>query len=380
MSDYLESQIVAHPEQAALFQELQQLQQKKLWHQVTQQLQVASSSPFFLSDSNFLHLHQQFIQPIANKLNPLSFASFTVLAASQLPSTEESLAFLNAAESKVSDSAEAKLMLMMEITRYRLKQGEIEESKKKVEEGQQNLDRFSGVMDAQVYSIYYRTKAELAAAQQQHGDYYNAALLFLTYTPLANLPTAEKVQWALDIGLAALVGKKIYNFGELLQHQIFNSLAETPHQWLSAFLQTFNSGDIDQFHQLLVNAAQQQPIIAERIPFLQQKIRVMGLIDLVFQRPSNQRSFSFSEISKACQIELSQVEWLVMKALALKVIKGRIDEVKQEVRIGWVQARILNQQQINTLQQRLQQWAKQVDQAALYVQQNAEQIVTTLPA
>ena len=380
MSAYLEEQAAAHPEHAAQWQELVQLHKNKLWHQLTLKLAELSRLPFFRQSPHFLELHERFIASIAAKLNPLSYATFALQAASQQPSSEAALASLATASAQVKGDEQAALMLMMESTRYRLKEGDVEECKKKVEEGKKALDSYPGVMAAELYSIFYRTRCELALREDDHNEYYTNALLFLTYTPIAQLSEAERVSWALQLSLAALVGSSIYNFGELLQHAVLQSLAGTPHAWLQQFLATFNSGDLGQFHALLINAATAQPLLSTHSPFLQQKIRVMCLIDLVFRRPARERVFTFTEIARACEIERKEVEWLVMKGLALKVIKGKIDEVKGEVKIGWVQARVLDVRQIGLLRERLGQWRKMVKDGEHYVETHAKDIVTVASA
>ena len=280
----------------------------------------------------------------------------------------------------MKDDPQARLMLEMEQTRCRLKEGQLEESKVAVEEGKKALDSYAGVMAAEIYSIYYRTRCELALKVDEYNDYYTNALLFLTYTPLSSLSETEKRQWALQLSLAALVGDKVYNFGELLSHAILQSLTSSPaDSWLPPFLATFNSGDMQQFNAGLFAAAEKQPVLASHTPFLQQKIRVMCLIDLVFRRPARERTFTFDEIARCCQVERKEVEWLVMKAMALKVVKGSIDEVAGQVRIGWVQARVLDVGQIGVLRQRLGEWRKLVKEGELYIEQNAKEIITAMP-
>ena len=353
---------------------------RRLWHQLTLKLQELSGQPHFHESSNFLHLFTHFIQPNASKLNPLAYSTFAQLAASQQSDTAASLSFLSSIEQSVKDDPQARLMLSMERTRYRLKEGAVEECKAAVDEGKRALDNYVGVMAAEVYSQYYRTRCELALKTEEYNEYYTNALLFLTYTPLAQLSEAEKRHWALQLSLAALVGSKVYNFGELLSHSVLQSLAASPSDaWLPPFLATFNSGDMAQFNHGLFAAAEKQPVLNAHTPFLQQKIRVMCLVDLVFRRPARERAFSFDEIAAACQVERKEVEWLVMKAMALKVIKGSIDEVAGQVRIGWVQARVLDVGQIGVLRQRLGEWRKLVKEGELYIEQNATEIITAVP-
>ncbi len=47
-------------------------------------------------------------------------------------------------------------------------------------------------------------------------DFYNNALKYLAYVQLDTLPTSQQLELAFDLGIAALIGDSIYNFGELV--------------------------------------------------------------------------------------------------------------------------------------------------------------------
>ena len=53
-------------------------------------------------------------------------------------------------------------------------------------------------------------------ATKQYDDYYHTALLALVYSDIEKMPIDEQQSWAYDIGIAALLGEKVYNFGELV--------------------------------------------------------------------------------------------------------------------------------------------------------------------
>lgn len=73
------------------------------------------------------------------------------------------------------------------------------------------------------------------------------------------------------------------------------------------------------------------------MPLLREKISILALMELVFNKPSEGRSLPFSEIAKVTRLKEDEVELLVMKALSLKLIRGEIDEVRRIVSISWVQ-------------------------------------------
>jgi len=61
--------------------------------------------------------------------------------------------------------------------------------------------------------------------------------------------------------------------------------------------------------------------------YLEQKVRIVAFLELLFSCGKDERSLPFSKISEACLVENADVELLVMKAMSLQLVKGTIDEV-----------------------------------------------------
>ena len=61
---------------------------------------------------------------------------------------------------------------------------------------------------------------------------------------------------------------------------------------------------------------------------LNEKIKIMSLLELIFQLPKNDRQLTFQAIAKVSGLSVDKVELLVMKAMSLGLIKGSIDQVK----------------------------------------------------
>lgn len=60
---------------------------------------------------------------------------------------------------------------------------------------------------------------------------------------------------------------------------------------------------------------------------MDQKIRIMSFLELVFSLPKNDRIVSFIKISEHAKINLDEVELLVMRVMSLELVKGKIDQV-----------------------------------------------------
>jgi len=248
-----------------------------------------------------------------------------------------------------------------------------EESKVLLEEGKTMMEAYGGLMDSSILANFYLAQFSYYKSKLAFDETYKSALLYLQHTPLSSIPPQQQPELAHDIGIAALLGKTVYNFGELLQHAVLKSLVGHPHEWVGSLLFAFNSGDITKFKEIGQQFAQQIGLLKENADFLNQKIRIMSLMELIFQQSNSSQSrlFTFQQISQHCHLPVNQVELLLMKSFSLRVIRGTIDEVSQTVRISWVQARVLTIQQIQTIQQRLKQWSTHVHQTANYLHENA---------
>ncbi len=60
---------------------------------------------------------------------------------------------------------------------------------------------------------------------------------------------------------------------------------------------------------------------------LKTKIKIMALLELIFNRPKNDRSVTFETIAKVTGLQVKDVETLVIKAMSKNLIKGSIDQV-----------------------------------------------------
>jgi len=69
------------------------------------------------------------------------------------------------------------------------------------------------------------------------------------------------------------------------------------------------------------------------------------LMNLIFERPAHGRTISFQEIADRTKLELDKIEWLLMRAMSLGLIKGIMDEVEQVIYVKWVQPRVLDAEQ-----------------------------------
>jgi 26S proteasome regulatory subunit N9 len=93
---------------------------------------------------------------------------------------------------------------------------------------------------------------------------------------------------------------------------------------------------------------------------LQQKIHLAALLSLIFSRPPHSRTLSFDLIARETRLRIEEVEFLIMKALALGLIRGTVDQVEQIVRIAWMQGRVLDKKGVEGMKEKLEGWSQGV--------------------
>merc|ERR1712157_675125 len=101
----------------------------------------------------------------------------------------------------------------------------------------------------------------------------------------------------------------------------------------------------------------------------QEKITLLGLIELVFAKPATERTLTFTEIAERLEIPIEQVEWVIMRAFSVKLMEGSMDQVEGTVLVTWILPRILTPDQMSDLSARFGEWAAKVSRTKDYVQE-----------
>lgn len=330
----------------------------------------------------------RFITTIENKINALKLVEIARRVGREYSEPDATLNFLESVHSRLQSpypveataespavpapprpAPEAYALSLSSIAYAQLLLGDLEGCKKSLTECEKLLseqDTVEPVVNAGYYGVagdYHKVKAD-------YGPYYKNALLYLACVDAdRELSAEDKRQRAHDLCIAALLGENIYNFGELLQHPILQTLAGTEWAWIKDLIGSFNAGAIGRFDSL-ANQFASEPILAESMAFLRQKICLMALIEAAFSRPRDgaTRLMTFEQIAEATRLPVNEVEHLIMKALSLGLIRGSLDQVASTVDITWIQPRVLEGAQLDTLAEQFGHWTDGVGQTANGVQ------------
>ncbi|XP_020279106.1 26S proteasome non-ATPase regulatory subunit 13 [Pseudomyrmex gracilis] len=369
-----QKQNVADKDLAGEWAQLEELYNKRLWHQLTLKLETFVKHPVLQQGDNLVQLYTNFLSTFENKINPLSFVEILAHVIQQFPDKQEAIKFLEKTEAKVQSNNEAVALCKVLKGQILLdKLNNQEQAKKIIEEVETMLDNADGV--TAVHGRFYLLASRLYRLQGKHAEYYRTALRYLGCIELSSLSRQDQEQHAFFLGLAALLGEGVYNLGELLAHPVLESLKGTPNAWLVDLLQAFNAGDIVALERLKPQWSKVADLAAQELK-LRQKISLLCLMEMTFKRQANNRQLTFAEISQETRLPLGEVELLVMKALAQGLVRGAIDQVAGTVNMTWVQPRVLDRSQIAGMVQRLDGWCKDVSSMEKLLESRASEILT----
>ncbi|XP_030511467.2 26S proteasome non-ATPase regulatory subunit 13 homolog B-like [Rhodamnia argentea] len=379
---YLDTLRSAHPEMAEWYTSLADLYQKKLWHQLTLKLEQFVALAVSQAGDLLIQLYHNFITDFETKINLLKLAHFAVIVSRQYSEKQASISYLDGIIEKLQSTREQRveepiLYIKMQIAMFKLDE-EQKECKKLLEEGKSALDSMTDI-DPSVYASYHWVSSQYHKVRKEYAEFYKSALLYLAYTAVESLSDAFKQDLAFDLSLSALLGDDIYNFGELLLHPIIKSLLGTKVEWMYYILEAFNAGDLQCYQELchVHNAAlNEQPGLVKNQKKLLEKINILCLMEIIFSRPSEDRTIPLSVIAERTKLCVADVEHLLMKSLSVHLIEGVIDQLEGTVHVSWVQPRVLGIPQVKSLRDRLDGWLDKVHTALLSVEAETLDLVT----
>ncbi|KAK2171052.1 hypothetical protein NP493_1108g00022 [Ridgeia piscesae] len=352
---------------------LEEYYTKRLWHQLTLKMQTFVKNPVFAQGDGLVKLYHNFISDFEHRISPIALVQIAVYIARAMKDPKEALDFWESLKEKVKSSDESTLLVMTSQGNIHLNQKNMDQVKAIITEAEKVLDAIDGI--TAVHGSFYDMSSRYHKLMGNHADYYTHALRFLGCTELSDIPVSEQKDSAFNLGLAAILGTGVYNFGELLAHPLLDVLKGGDKQWLVDLLYAFNSGNIRKFEELKpkwVKQADLQP----REAIIREKISLLCLMEMTFKRPATDRTLTFQEIAEATGLPLNEVELLIMKALSLDLVRGLIDQVDAQVHMTWVQPRVLDKDQISTMQKKLKQWCLDVNSIEQLVEVKAEDILT----
>lgn len=347
----------------SLTYQLEDFSERKLWHQLILNLEeFYSIAPKPLR----VQIFNQFVSKYTKKLNTIKLTDLLL----QTFGDEDSKcleSLLDLKERVNQDDSESSIYINLQIARYYIKLKNLTESNKILDELESKFNSINNDFSAKINSAYYLTKCELYKHLENYNSFYSNALLYLSTVESPEFP----LEFAFDLAISAILGDKIYNFGELILHDILNVLKDSnDYKWLYKLVITLNSGNLPEFNETLNESFKTYPKLQTFDVFLKQKIIIMGLVELISIKSSLSKQLSFKDISEFTGVDQNDIEHLIIKCFSLNLFKGYINQIDEILTVTWLQPRILNLNQIKTLSDHLNSWDRQVKQLSEEVYTN----------
>jgi 26S proteasome regulatory subunit N9 len=381
--------------------------QEKLWHQLTtlvldfveEENKVTNLRPLqggdFKTKNTFLAMYHNVVLVVAGKINQLSLAriaSSVAFCSLEVGGTsvEESKQLLEELctkqESQPNHTApvlylqsKIGLMVLQTASSKTIPKEQLDKIYVTIKAGADLLNQLiPDTPDALVVnSAHYETSMTYYKIVGPPEAFYDEAIHYLNYyTPKEGATAAtdpKSYALAVDLCLAALTGEGVYNLGQVVSNPILNILANTPDAWLVELLQACAKGDVQEFKALCQSKyptqIASQPALVNMGQQMQEKITLLGLVELVFAKPASERTLEFTEIARGLEIPLEQVEWAIMRAFSVKLMEGIMDQVEGTVHVTWILPRALGTDQMADLAGRFGEWATKVNKIKDYMQE-----------
>jgi len=385
-------------DEADIWRECSKLYGKRLWHQLSAKLQeliaVVNARPN-KKQGDLIQIYEKGIHEFEAKLNPLKLVYLCSSLLPDFPNVDAALNFLEELASKVNKNATssgsggfggvetAKPQINLEAFTYArilqgkiylCEKGDIAKTKTILDECEVHLNEIEGVV--QVHKEYYFLASEYYKREGDHANYYQSSLRYLGVSDLDDRDNETNSSIAVHLSLAALLGHNVFNFGELLSHPIIKFLeGDAVNGWLVLLLGAFNRGDVKGFNSLRGTWTSQSDL-AKNEEILYNKICLLSVMEMTFQRSATERQLTFSDIAEHTGLAKDRVELLVMRALSRGLIKGQIDQVEESVHVSWVQPRVLDRSQLGSLANKLDKWCNSITMMEKLIESNAGDILT----
>lgn len=290
-------------------------------------------------------------------INPVILSRLAICASLRINTLEDQLEFLQQSIDALHDK-QAIILLDLQKAYCNFEGGELGKAGEILKEQFRNIEK---QLDTEkfVYATYYRYTALFHLKQSQYAEFYHYSLQFLAYVDQQNFSQSEREELCVNLGIAILISEKIFNFSELLELKVFSVLKEGPNSWIYKLMETYNSGNVTQFNQDMQNFNShitKIEVLNSNRRTLEEKIKIMAFTELIFSLHKDERVVSFQQISDRTTLPLDMIEFMVLRAMSLELIKGQIDQVDQKVSITFIQPRVLDKQRIGMMRSKFETW------------------------
>lgn len=274
---------------------------------------------------------------------------------------------------KISDAAnkadlvDARALFLALKAEALLKAGKLELAKDVMDELEVEVvkERAAISVPSLVFSCFYKARCLLFSATEKYHEYYIAGVNYLLHTPYDQIQF-DPTEFAIKLGVAALITPEDFNFGELLELSVFTENPNRP--WIYDLCFAFQEGKFELYdvamakHKAHIEAV---PELRDRVSVLEEKFKVCVLLEYAFSQKSRQR-IDLGTLKDKTRVE--DVETLLINAMANGLLRGTIDAVANVFRCDWVKPRVLDRARLTMLKDRVSAWVSRENSVLLQME------------
>nr|CAD7440893.1 unnamed protein product [Timema bartmani]CAD7454905.1 unnamed protein product [Timema tahoe] len=353
-------------------EQLENFKSKSLWHQLTLKLLETVQDDEFKGEETAMNLYNTYIKDMEAKLNLLQLMEIVYYLIQQLE-TPKALELLQTVEKKLLKNEEAlALCKVLQGALLLEKMGDAKKAKELLDEVEVLLDNTRFTVSSKIHGRYYKLASKWYMTHSDHVNYYSAALKYLGCVDVDSLVLGEQQDIAIALIVAALLGEKLYNLGELMYHPIMSVLKTktAPRAWVFELLKAVNNGDLSVVG-ILKSYWSQIPDLEAKHHIIEEKTKLLCIVQMCVPH----FNLPLADISKKTFTPLPEVELLLMRAMAHELLRGRINQSDGFVHVTWVRPRALDNKELKVMISQLDDWCSNIKEAENHLAQNAKDII-----
>ncbi|KAK2198258.1 bifunctional 26S Proteasome non-ATPase regulatory subunit 13/Proteasome component (PCI) domain [Babesia duncani] len=350
-----------HPKLTDLVEKIRLYLTSKLYHELTGALTSLLSEGNLSCDVK-VQIFETLVHPLKDSLNILKFCTLLKLSSDALE-PNVALEQLSKYDNFLEKNLEACLMLQIAKSYHYVINGQLKDCDTMLDDVQEKIEATQN-LSLSLHSAFHHACANMHWALKDYSRCYRSWKMFLNYTSINDIPEPDRQSVARNLAISAIISDDFFGFGEVIHEPIVEAyLKGGPDNWLYELLYIFNEGQLELFDEIAEKHRGNflHAELSNHVDNMRHKIKLVALLNLIFAKPSRQRTISYAEVVSHCKIEIDMVGPFVLKALARGLIKGHIDQIEGIINVSWVQPRILDINKLDVLNKRIQEWANHID-------------------
>uniref|UniRef100_A0AC35TMH8 26S proteasome non-ATPase regulatory subunit 13 n=1 Tax=Rhabditophanes sp. KR3021 TaxID=114890 RepID=A0AC35TMH8_9BILA len=355
----------ATDEPKAIWSTILKLHSLKLWHQFSMEVTAALRNAAFVKTLDMGEFWDNVISVYKATLAPYTVADIARFRAHDIFDKEgrvKAKAFLEELITYFKKDIGSVIRLKTVLIELYVLQGGLPKETEDVKpndfiaEVLEQVEQCPGNTEA--LSAYYYALMKYYIMTCEYTQLYRATVNYLDVArDITHFTPQEILSYSYHMCESAVLSDEIFDLGECYNHPIHETAMKisNDNKWILLFVDAFVQGDMNKFNS---SGYMKNNTYANKHELLERKIRLCATMNFV----SHTKSYHipYAAFVQYCGVTWEQVEYLLMKAVSQKLIRGKINEVDKVFDLEWIKPRTLGKKHLVVLRNRYSEWSKGV--------------------